>query len=560
MYKGFDEKTPMEMHEENVTEWDRAVIVTEYDEEINEIIPNGADVSKKLPDCIEKWNVGLGINKIRCKVCCRFQNIIARYTNNIIPKIASKIGAQYRTKTLIDHLKTKYHAECVKADKIKPLISATDPKERTPLENMILGGQAKVANIIGRRAISVYADAKCLSNSARSWAARQMAKQFAECFDYNDITKNEENIKKISMNYMNPNFHAEMLDCIATAEINVIADKIRNCISLSLRVDGSVDRTCLDKIYVIAKTVNQFGNLESIFVGVGVQTERKASGLFEAMKQVINCNGDNLYETCIAKMTSFVTDGAGVNTGERNGLWAIIDEEAKRIGVTQKIVKICCAAHRSDLILKDLKEKVTTVNGMLEKLKSISSYFHVSAMRSSELEKVAKENNTGLMHLPKYFEVRWAEFTYQLLHSILVSWNTLVIYFSQSKEPVEKHFKEYLTSYENLQFITFMADVIYCFKVFQQKIQADDLNIITLNKHLNWFRSKMELLNTSVNLGEGWVCKLETGVKNETIERNVDGTVTQVEVKVLKDILLTGATESRSMRSNRNNNNKRNNT
>lgn len=232
--KGFDENSPIEIHEGSGNQWDQAVILTDYDEAINENI--GAVPTKKLPECIEKWNVGLGINKIRCKVCYRFPKIVARYTNNIIPKIASKIGAQYRTKTLKDHLESKYHAECVKADKIKPLISATNPKERTLLENMILGGQAKVANIIGRRAISVYADAKCLSNSARSWAARQMAEQFAECFDYNDITKNEENIKKISMNYMNPNFHAEILDCIATADMNVIADKIKNCISLSLRV------------------------------------------------------------------------------------------------------------------------------------------------------------------------------------------------------------------------------------------------------------------------------------------------------------------------------------
>lgn len=556
----FDANSPVETDGVNLDEIesDEGVILNEYDvefEENNLIIENS---SRKLPECIEKWNVGLGINKMRCKVCSRFPKIVSRYTNNIIPRIAKDIGAQFRSKTLEFHLATKYHAECLKADKLKPLIHETNPKRRTSLDNMILGGQAKVANIIGRRAISVYADAKCLSNSARSWAARQMAEQFAECFDYNDVVKNEESIKKISMNYLNPNFHAEILDCITTAEKNMIANKLKNCISLSLRMDGSVDRTCLDKIYVIAKTVNGSGKLESIFVGVGVQTERKASGLFEAMKRIINYNGEDLYETCMKKMTSFVTDGAGVNTGERNGLWGIIDEEAKRIGVTQKIVKIWCAAHRSDLILKDLKEKVPTVKSTMDKLKQISAYFHVSAMRSSELEKVARENSTELIHFPKYFEVRWAEFTYQLLQSILVSWNTLVLYFSLSKEPLEKHFKDYLTNYENLQFITFMADVIYCFKVFQQKIQTDDLNIITLNKHLNWFRGKIELLNTSANLGEGWVCKLETGITKRTVEQDIDGTTTQVEVRTLKGIVLSGGQEIRLTRSNNQNNNRRN--
>lgn len=559
-FSDFAGNSPVEMDGGNSDEieWDEGVVLNEYDEEFednNLLIENP---SKKLPECIEKWNVGLGINKIRCKVCSRFPKIVSRYTNNIIPRIAQNIGAQFRSKTLELHLATKYHAECLKADKLKPLIHETNPKNRTTLDNMILGGQAKVANIIGRRAISVYADAKCLSNSARSWAARQMAEQFAECFEYNDVVKNEENIRKISMNYLNPNFHAEILDCITSAEKNMIANKLKNCISLSLRMDGSVDRTCLDKIYVIAKTVNPSGKLESIFVGVGVQTERKASGLFEAMKRIINYNGEDLYELCMKKMTSFVTDGAGVNTGERSGLWAIIDQEAKRIGVAQKIVKIWCAAHRSDLILKDLKEKVPTVKSTIDKLKHISSYFHVSAMRSSELEKVARENSTELLHLPKYFEVRWAEFTHQLLQSILVSWNTLVLYFTQSKDPLEKHFKDYLTNYENLQFITFMADVIYCFKVFQQKLQTDDLNIITLNKHLNWFRNKIELLSTSANLGEGWVCKLETGIKKKTVEQDIDGTTLQVELKTLKGIMLNGGQESRCTRSNNQNSNRRN--
>lgn len=300
--KGFDENLPAEMDGElDENDWDEGVILNDYDDDFKENILDDEDVSKKLPECMEKWNVGLGINKMRCKVCFRFPNIVARYTKNNIPKIAKNIGVQYRTKILSLHLATKYHEECVKADKLKPLIHETNPKQRTTLDNMILGAQAKAANILGRRAISVYADAKCLSNSARSWAARQIAEQFAECFDFNDVEKNEENIKKISMNYMNPNFHAEILDCIVTAEKSIIEDKLKNCISLSLRMDGSVDRTCLDKIYVIAKTVNTAGELESIFVGVGVQTERKASGLFEAMKRIINYNGENLYEKCLKK-------------------------------------------------------------------------------------------------------------------------------------------------------------------------------------------------------------------------------------------------------------------
>lgn len=529
MFKGFDENSPDELYENELD-----------DEETND---DDDEISTKttLPDYIEKWNIGLGINKMRCNVCFRFPKIIGRHTKNNIPKMTQSGGTQYRKKVLLKHLSSKYHVECMRASLTSPLLEAIDSKRRTTLQNMILGSQTKIANTIGRRAISVYADAKCLSNSARSWAARQMAERFADSFDFNDMDKNEENIEKISLNYINPNFHAEILDCIVKVERNVIANKIKECVALSLRVDGSVDRTCIDKIYVIAKTVDSAGHLDSIFVGVCPQTERKASGLYEAMKCAINNNGEDLYDICLKKMSSFVTDGASVNTGERNGLWKIIDDDAKRLGVSQNIIKIWCAAHRSDLILKDLKKKFPSLKSMFEILKNISAHFNVSAMRSNELDKVSTTNKTNLSKMPRYNEVRWSEYSSNLFHAILVSWNSLVIYFGHLNDLEDKYYKDYLTNHENLKLITFMADVMSLFTIFQKRIQADDLNVITLNRHLQWFRNKIEQIQTK-DLSDGWVCKLNAGI--ETVPKNVNGEV--MEIKTLKGIELTNSEPRRN--------------
>lgn len=204
----------------------------------------------------------------------------------------------------------------MKAYALKPLSAAVNSKESSSLDKLIMGANAKLANEVGKLAISIYVDAKKLSLSAYSWPARQVAFRMAECFDFNSPSKNEAALKKISLHRLNPIFHREMLTCIVGAESGLLERTIEDCVALSLRIDGSVDRTCLDKIYIIAKIVNQRGEVDSIFLGVGVQKERKAEGLLAIVMETINSHGHNLYEKVLCKMSSIVTDGATVNTGE----------------------------------------------------------------------------------------------------------------------------------------------------------------------------------------------------------------------------------------------------
>lgn len=101
-----------------------------------------------------------------------------------------------------------------------------------------------------------------------------------------------------------------------------------------------------------------------------------------------------------------------------------------------------------------------------------------------------------------YNEIRWAEYSSNLIHAILVSWNTFFIHFSNSNDLETKYYKEYLSNFQNLKLITFMADVMGLFTCFQKKIQADDLNVRSLDKHLKWFRIKVEQYHTK-DLSDG---------------------------------------------------------
>lgn len=92
--------------------------------------------------------------------------------------------------------------------------------------------------------LQVYFDAKRLTLTANSWPARYVVGKASQNFDF---AKSEETIpRQLNLQYVNPPSHLTLLSCIVEAERNVIMDKIDKCLAMSLRIDGSIDRTQID--------------------------------------------------------------------------------------------------------------------------------------------------------------------------------------------------------------------------------------------------------------------------------------------------------------------------
>lgn len=69
------------------------------------------------------------------------------------------------------------------------------------------------------------------------------------------------------LQYINPPGHREMLQHIVIADIPELKNKLKSCISVSLRVDGSVDRFQIDNIHVLLKIITKEGNTDLLFLG-----------------------------------------------------------------------------------------------------------------------------------------------------------------------------------------------------------------------------------------------------------------------------------------------------
>lgn len=204
---------------------------------------------------------------------------------------------------------------------------------------------------------------------------------------------------------------------------------------MSLRYDGSVDRSQIDKIYILLKIITKKGEQEQYFLGSGQVCKRGAEGLLEAIESAIRNNvGEATMEYILRNISSIVTDGANVNIGTKGGLWVLIENKWRTTVSTSNInsniplQKIWCAAHRSNLAWKDTSNSVPEIKHLLDKLIGLSTFFHTSALRSRELDDVASTNNFQLLRLPKLFSVRWTEFSFSLVNSVLTSWRALVLY------------------------------------------------------------------------------------------------------------------------------------
>ena len=93
---------------------------------------------------------------------------------------------------------------------------------------------------------------------------------------------------------------------------------------------------------------------------------------------------------------------------------------------------------------------VPEIDHLCKKLAAICTYFHVSAKRASELEKVAKVEGLTVRRFPKYFEVRLAEFTAALLDAILCSWQAIIKFNVEQCDVEGKKFLKLLTNKDNL--------------------------------------------------------------------------------------------------------------
>lgn len=352
---------------------------------------------------------------VRCKLCMSLPNIVELNSDNRkLAPITTMEGIRYRRRYVIDHFKSKYNGACKKAINV--------PRNaKGSIEMHVSKAEEKLVSHVTKLLFTIYVDAKKLAPSVYSWPARYVGAEAGRSFDYRDV--NAPTIDPaMNLQYVNQTSHTSLVSVIIKADKPKMLAKLEKAVAASIRIDGSVDRTQIDKIYIMLKIITADGDKELNFIGISEQNTRGASGLFEAVKRgIIENVGEEMYAIIMKKISSICTTGTNMNSGEKRGLWALFENEIRRIGSLIPLTKVWCSAHRMELVWRDVCQSHKIIETILNKISSISSHFHKSGIRVSALKKTATENNLPVLMLPKLFTIRWTEFSHTIINNLLRS-------------------------------------------------------------------------------------------------------------------------------------------
>lgn len=319
--------------------------------------------------------------------------------------------------------------------------------------------------------IDVFNDAKRMTLSASSFPSRQISHQMASKF------KNSESLQlsDFDFQYLTPENHADFLDCIVQSDFPNVRRRLRESLAISIRLDGPTDSTQQHKVYALAQVIDKDANIELIFLGFGTPKEGDGSHYLQCLQNI----PEQLltWEDLFALISSAVTDGESLNSGHISGLCTRLLHERLQSVYRLPFIWIWCIAHRVNLAFNSLS-KINLVASAIKLCSELSIFFHRSGSRTLKLKQIAKSNNfEAPLRYPKYFEVRWSEFVFDIFTVVLRNWRACVTYLQST--PHTGLLKQ-LLSYDRLHFLTFMTDLMEILKKFQKKCQSDSICILEL--------------------------------------------------------------------------------
>ena len=277
--------------------------------------PVSSSTATKDTEKIIKHIYKKGLHYIRCEACFKNPNIVKVFApKGRIPSIASESGTRFRAEMQNEHAEQPYNTEALKVMR-RNSISTSKRVLTSPIRMAVSKANELLAKKIGGLLVHVYNDANHLTLTPHSFPSRMVAEILSINFDM------ESNLKVVSTNelqYLNPTAYRDLLNCIVESDKDSFCEKLINSSAVSLRCDGSVDRTQIDKIFVIAKIIED-GCVENLFfLGVDECLRRGAEGLLLAVQSACtNTIGKDAFEKVLQKASSFVMDGTNCNTGEK---------------------------------------------------------------------------------------------------------------------------------------------------------------------------------------------------------------------------------------------------
>lgn len=330
--------------------------------------------------------------------------------------------------------------------------------------------------------ITIFNDAKRITLSGWSWPSRHVASEMAIDFRCGRVPSTN-----INLQYVTPIFHKEFLDCIVKGHIEKLKVCIKESLAISLRVDGSVDRTQKHNVFAMVQIVKRDATLATLCLGFDVPKNPGAAGYVQCLKNIVK----NVlpWDEFFALIISIVTDGESLNTGHLNGLVAQLRAIRHLSGSNLPFLSIWCVPHRTNLSWKSVSRD-NTIASLISRARNLSKHFHDSGKRTQQLNLLATQNGLSTpLRYPSFFAVRWIEFVFNLFNATLRNWRVSIKYFVANNLQNQLN---YWSQYETLHALTFLTDILGLLKTFQKFCQSDSITLIDVSRFANNLFTKLE--------------------------------------------------------------------
>ena len=431
-----------------------------------------------------------------CKICVQFPEIVRVHTDRF-PAICREHGVVFRSALVKSHNESKEHLACLKRYRQIVACKQSALSGETELERLLRLSNKEQEQKIAKLIISAYNDAK-RGLSAWSYPSRIIADKMGDEVNLSQPHQTyEPNLAELA--YVSPTSHRDFILTISKVE-KKRRQLDRSPLAISLRCDGAVDRTNIDNKHLMMKIVTETGDEHTLYLGFAESKSLGADGLYDAIKSACDLSGYN-WQSLFSQVSSVCTDGENTNTGTQHSLWVLLQNERTSSESNLPLLKIWCAAHRSQLAFKDMTKEVTEIKHLISDCKAVHTFYNTSSTRTKELKKMAECMNKTVFQYTSVNDIRFVEYTFVLLHTVLRNYDVMISHLQRPDTgDADGILGKWLDS-DTLILATFLCDVLSEYKSFQKSIQSDLLTVFQLESLRDSYVKRIHGLLESPKIG-----------------------------------------------------------
>ena len=150
-----------------------------------------------------------------------------------------------------------------------------------------------------------------------------------------------------------------------------------------------------------------------------------------------------------------------------------------------------------------MAKNVPEISHIVSDCKALATFYNVSAVRMKGLRNTAVDSGVEVYQFPHLKDIRFTEYTYGLLHSILRNYRPMIEHLERETGDVDmQNFLLKWKDEDTVRMTAILCDVLFVYQRFQKYIQSDLISVFDLESARDFYGAELlKLVNNSLTAG-----------------------------------------------------------